>query len=65
MYVLSSYDKRTFLKYVEKILVFLTSYLPGVDICEGTPLLVYGKICVPLTISVQPTYLVLEHTIFL
>jgi hypothetical protein len=46
-----------FFNYIDKILPFLTTYLPLVYVCEWIPLLLYIKICIPLTFSVPPTYL--------
>ena len=40
-----------------KFCPLLTTYLPPFDIGEGTPLLLYGKICTSLTFPVTPTYL--------
>ena len=45
------------LKMLAKFVPLMTTYLPLVDIGEGIPLLLQEKICIPLTISVPPTYL--------
>jgi hypothetical protein len=39
---------------------FLTTYLPWVTICEEILLILFWKICIPLTFPVLSTYLILS-----
>ena len=53
-------DRGSFFNYVDKVLPIINHLLPlvSVDIWEGITLLLQRKICISLTFSVPPTYLV-------
>ena len=57
MIFLETRPRSRYLTTLTKLYPTLTTYLPKVDICEGISLVAEGKICLPLTFPVPPTYL--------